>query len=273
MAALRQAIPANPELSTMKKPIAASLAFACLLFGSSAAQAEDPKMSYSTGLDYSSGDYGTGFQTRMLVAPVSARLEAGELRLSASIPWIRIDGASSILAGDGSPIVVDPSAPRTIRSGFGDLSVGASWSLPEEKLGFGLDLGARIKLPTSSAAKALGTGKTDLTVSAEVSKSFGKVTPFLSLGYRMPGDPAGIDLRNTLFGSAGASVVVGKSVLIGSYEIREATSVLSKSSQELFGAISTPLSKKLTVTLYGSGGLSDGAPGFGTGLMMTLKSK
>lgn len=230
-------------------------------------------MSYTTGLDYSTGDYGSGTDTRMLVFPVSARMESGQLRLSASIPWIRIDGASSVLAGDGSPVIVDPNAPRTIRSGFGDLSLGAGWVIPEEKLGFGLEFAARVKLPTSSSAKALGTGKADFSLSTEVSKNFGNVTPFVSLGYRMPGDPVGIDLKNTFFASAGASVVVGKSVLIGSYDYRQATSALVKDSQEIFGAFSTPVSKRLSITAYGSGGLSDGAPNFGAGLMMTLKSE
>jgi hypothetical protein len=117
----------------------------------------------------------------------------------------------------------------------------------------------------------LGTGETDYSVSAELSKSFGPVTPFVSAGYRILGDPETIDLDNAFFGSIGASVVTGKSVILASYDYREASTALTQDSQEIFGAFSTPVSDALNFTLYGSAGLSDGAPDFGAGGMITLK--
>lgn len=235
------------------------------------AQAQEgsgPTLSVTSGVDYSTGDYGTAVDTDILVAPLSARLKVGDLRLSASVPYIRINGAN-IVAGDGGPIIVDPNAPRTSRSGIGDVTLGASYAIPEERLGFGLDLGARVKLPT--AATSLGTGETDYTVSAEVSKSIGNVTPFVSVGYRVLGDPPGIDLDDAVVASVGASVLAGRSVVLVSYDYRQATSAFAKDSQEIFGAYSRPVSDKLNFTLYGSAGLSDGAPDFGAGAMLTAK--
>lgn len=236
------------------------------------AQERPDSLSITTGVDYSQGDYGAASDTEIIVVPVTARYKTGDIRFSASLPWLHIEGASSIVGGgDGGPIIIDPNAPRTTRSGLGDLTLGVNWAPSEDRLGFGLDLGARVKVPTASQSRGLGTGKVDISFSAELSKTFGKITPFVSGGYRLPGDPDGIALDNAFFGSAGATFVAGKSVLIASYDYREATSSLSEDSEEVFGAFSTPVSERLNFTLYGSGGLSDGAPDFGVGAMLTLK--
>lgn len=256
----------------MKQTTIGLAALAAAAIAAPQAQAQDtgPELSVTTGVDYSSGDYGTATDTEIFVAPLSLRLKTGDVRFSASIPYVRIDGAASIVGGDGGPIVVDPNAPAVVRDGIGDLTLGANYAIGEERIGVGLDFGARVKLPT--AETGLGTGATDFSFSGELSRTFGPVTPFVSAGYRILGDPVGVDLNNAFFGSAGASVGLGRSVLLASYDYREATSALSDDSQEVFGALSTPVSEKLDLTFYGSAGLSDGAPDFGVGAMITLRA-
>lgn len=256
----------------MRKTIAllAGIAAAGAATGAHAQDANgDAEVSVTTGVDYSKGDYGTGVDTEILVVPASVRVKTGDVRFSATIPYIRIDGAN-VVGGDGGPIVVDPNAPAVVRDGIGDLTLGVNYGLPEERYGVGLDLGARVKLPT--AESGLGTGATDYSVSAELSKTLGTVTPFVSAGYRFLGDPDGVELNNAIFGSAGASVAFGKSVLLASYDYREATSELTEDSQELFGAFSMPFTDRLNFTVYGSKGLSEGAPDFGLGAMITLRA-
>lgn len=255
----------------MKTPLFAALAGVAALIASPALADEGSSLTASTGIDYSKGDYGTPTDTEILVVPVSVRYKTGDIRLTAALPWLRIDGSSAIVGDGRGGTVIDPNAPRTVRSGFGDLSLGVAWGIPEDRLGFGLDLSARVKLPTAKASRGLGTGKTDVSVNAEVSKTFGTVTPFASVGYRMPGDPDGIDLRNAWTGSAGASLALGNSVVIASYDYRQSTSRLSHDSEELFGAFSTPLTERLNFTLYGSAGLSKGAPDFGVGSMVAVR--
>lgn len=229
------------------------------------------QLSFTTGVDYSKGDYGTTIDTSMVVVPLSARLRTGNWRVTASIPWLRIDGANVVGGGNG-PIVIDPNAPRTVRQGFGDVSLGLAYDIPEQDFGLGIQFSGRVKLPTASQSKGLGTGKVDFSGAVELSKTYGPVTPFISLGYRLPGDPAGIDLQDGFVGSAGFSVATGRSVVLLSYDYRESASLLSEDSQELFGAFTTPVSKKLDFTLYGSAGLSKGAPDYGVGAMITIKA-
>lgn len=253
-----------------KLVIAAVVAGAAATAGSAQAQENNaPQLHLTTGVDYSTGDYGTGVDTDILVVPASARLKLGDLRFTATIPYIRINGAN-VVGGDGGPIVVDPNAPRLKRDGIGDLTMGINYAFPEEQLGFGLDIGTRVKVPT--AKSGLGTGELDYRVSAELSKTLGAVTPFVSAGYRVLGDPAGFDLQNGMYGSVGLSLAAGSSVFLASYDYREASSILSDDSQEVFGAFSTPVSNTLNLSLYGSAGLSDGAPDFGVGAMVTIKA-
>lgn len=235
------------------------------------AETNDSTLTVTTGVDYSRGDYGTASDTEILVVPLSLRYKTGQFRLTATMPWLRIDGSSAIVGDGAGGVVIDPNAPRTVRSGFGDLTVGAAWAIPEERLGLGLDLSARVKLPTAKASRGLGTGATDVTLGAEVSKQLGAVTPFVSVGYRMPGDAPGITLHNAWTASGGASLMLGRSVLIASYDYRQATSPFSQDSQELFGAFSTPVGQRLNFTLYGSAGLSKGAPDFGVGSMIGVR--
>lgn len=254
----------------MKKTVMISLASLAAVFAARPALAQDG-LTATTGVDYSRGDYGTGVDTDIVIVPFSLRYKTGDLRLTATLPWLRINGSSAIVGDGNGGVVIDPNAPRTVRSGLGDLNLGAAWTIPEDRLGFGLELSGRVKLPTARASRGLGTGKTDFALGAELSKSFGAVTPFVNVGYRMPGDPVGIDLHNAWTGSAGASLALGKSVLIASYDYRQATSTLSRDSEELFGAFSTPVSSRLNFTLYGSAGLTKGAPDFGVGSMIGVR--
>ncbi len=235
------------------------------------------ELSFTTGADTSQGDYGAFSPTNILVVPFSLRARSGPFRLSATIPYLRIDGPAGIVAaggGESGPIIINPSLPmpREVRKGLGDLNLGATWSLPSGLPGgVEVDLSARVKLPTSARRKALGTGKTDFTVMAEASRPVGIVTPFVSLGYRMPGDTEGSRLRNIVTASVGASVPVGDLVAIVSYDYSGASSRLSRDSHGVFAALSGPIGKRLSLTTYGTVGISEGAPDYGLGVLVSVR--
>lgn len=234
-------------------------------------------LSLTTGADFSSGRYGAPARTDILVVPFSLRARKGPIRVSATLPYLRLDGPANIVGGgEDGPIVIDPTAPtpRRVRQGLGDLSLGFDYALPRGDLGgFGVDLGIRLKLPTSSRSRGLSTGKTDIGIVADISRPMGGLSPFLTLGYRMPGEPDGIELRNTATVSAGTSATIGRLVAIGAYDYAGATSRLGFDSHSLFGALAGPLTKRVTLTGYGSFGLSRGAPDHGIGLLVTFKTR
>lgn len=230
-------------------------------------------VSFSTGLDYSSGGYGAAEKTDILVVPFSLRATTGNVAFTATLPYIRIDGPGGVVVGPGGEPL--PGVPSTsgARNGLGDLSLGATYTIPAETFGgFELGLGGRVKLPTSSQRKGLSTGETDFSFSADLSYTAGAVTPFVNLGYRFLGDPEAISLRNGPTASVGASVLLGgSSVLIASYDYARASSNLAEDSHELFGGISAPLSSRLNLTGYGILGLSEGSPDVGVGLLLTAR--
>lgn len=238
-----------------------------------AAQKNSPfAMSVSTGVDYSTGDYGLAQDTKILVVPLSARATFGDFAFSATVPYLRIDGPGGVVVGaDGQPLPGVPSIPGA-RDGVGDVSLGATYSLhPVPLSGLEIGLGGRVKFPTSAQSQHLGTGKTDVKVSADISYAVGNFVPFVNVGYRFLGDPQGFPLRDGPTASIGASAPIGSSVLIVSYDYARASSALSADSQELFGGLSVPVTQRLTVTGYGVAGLSKGSPDFGAGLLLTVK--
>ena len=251
----------------------AALPAAAQVKSSAASRATEPyDLSLSAGADYSSGSYGASRDTKIFIAPVSLSLKSDAWRLSASVPYLRIDGPGGVVLGpDGRPL---PGVPLTggVRSGLGDLSLAATVSLPPDSLGgFNIDLTGRVKLPTSKRSEHLGTGKTDYSASADISYPIGNWAPFVTLGYRIPGDPAGINLKNTFTSSVGTSLAVGHTVYIVSYDYSQASSPLAKDAQEIFGAVSAPATDRLNVTAYGIAGLSDGSPDYELGLLLTVK--
>jgi hypothetical protein len=228
-------------------------------------------LTLTTGLDYSSGDYGEAEKTNILVAPFSASWRTEAFRLSATLPFVSIDGPAGVVLGpDGKPLPgVEGVAGK--RSGLGDVSLGASATLPTLPGGLSVDLIGRVKLPTSKEEDGLGTGKTDVTVGADLTYPIGPVAPFLSVNYRMLGDPEGVDLDNSWATSLGASVVFGRSVAILSYDYAQASSPGFEPSKEIFGALSAPLTGKVNGTLYGTAGLSDGSADYGVGVLLSLR--
>lgn len=231
--------------------------------------------SLTTGIDYSIGDYGATDDTKVLIVPLSLRVKRGDLRWGATLPYLRIDGPGRIVGGgSGGPIVIDPNdpAPRMVRKGFGDLNLSASYSLPTAALrGFEIDVGGRVKLPTSSAKKRLGTGKTDVAVTLDVARPIGNLAPFVNLGYRMPGDPEGVALRNSILTSVGATLTAGSTTFIASYDYSGAASALAEDSHSLFGGLNVPVADRLSFTGYGIAGLNNGAPDFGAGLLLSAR--
>lgn len=230
------------------------------------------KILLSSGFDFSSGHYGEPDRTDIVVVPASVRVRATDwLSLGASLAWIRIEGPGVVLGPDNEPLPGFPTT-RQVRSGLGDLSALATVSVPTGNGSpWSIDLTGRVKLPTASKSRGLTTGKTDFSIGADVSYVVGNWAPFIDLGVRFAGDPAGIDLRNSPSASVGAAAILGKGAVIVSYDWQRAFSSLAEDSHSVFAAYSRKVAKRLDLTGYGSIGLSAGAPAVEGGILLTVK--
>lgn len=226
----------------------------------------------STGIDYSRGRYGDAEATEIVVVPASLRVRATDwLSVGATLAWIRIDGPGVVLGPDNEPLPGFPIARQT-RQGLGDLGASATVSLPlGDDTAWSVDLTGRVKLPTSRKSRGLTTGRTDFSLGADIGYITGKWAPYVELGIRLPGDPAGVNLRNSPSVSVGAARVLAKGAVIASYDWQRAFSPLAVDSHSLFAAWSRPVAKRFDLTGYGSVGLSEGAAGIEAGVLVTVK--
>lgn len=223
----------------------------------------------SGGIEYQEGDYGTGQSVRTLTARSALHVERGGFFLFASLPYQRLEAPGNVVGGAGLlglPIIIDPTQPatRTVREGLGDLRLGGGHRLPRLG-GFDVAFSGEVKLPT--ATSGLGTGETDMSISAEASRTIGLVTPFVALSYTMPGDPDDYVLRDSLSARGGLAARLSDNVR-GSivYGYAQSLSPLVRDEQEISTGLEFGLSRRLSLGLQGSAGLSDGAADLGAGV-------
>lgn len=254
------------------------LGLALLLAAFSAtASADEGQWAFSTGIDYSNGDYGGDpVDTDITFIPFTTSYQTGQWKFKATIPWVRIIGPGTVVgAGDGGVVVSSGSGltSRTNESGLGDIWLSATYEtqfIPPEL--FYLDLTGKIKLPTADEDKGLGTGETDYTLQADIFKPLGQFTPFATVAYKIKGDPSGVNLDNVFYLSGGTDFRVSDTSNIGaSLDYQEASTSSSDDALDVFAYLNQKVNRNWSYTFYGYKGLEDGSPDYGLGLQTTYK--
>lgn len=235
-----------------------------------------PGVSLSSGIDYSSGRYGDPASTDILVGLTSLAVSEGDFQFTASMPYLNITGPAYVVVGpSGVPVLINPqkSGGATVRSGWGDLNLGVTYSLPSDTFGdFDVAVTARTKLATADASKGLSTGATDFAFSVDVSRQIGIAAPFVTFSYRVPGSPSFYSFNDAPSFSAGTTLELDASLIaILSYDFDGSISPSLADSQQLFASVSWLLTDEISLTAYAEDGLSSGAPKQGTGLLISWK--
>jgi len=233
-------------------------------------------LSLSLGGSVWSGDFGAPTDTLITSVLLGARYRVGNLRLSATLPRMRIRSDGTLFAGiNGAPMFVSPTTQpqNRVRDGFGDLTLGASYLVDAPTLGFDLEFLGRVKLPTASSSSQLSTGRTDVAAGLSASKTIGRLTPSVTATYRWFGDTDIWKFRNGVEVSAGASyAVTDTTVAFLTYDYAEATTQLIADYHEVVAAVSTPvLNDRLRITAFAGKGLSSGAADVSGGLSVSLR--
>jgi hypothetical protein len=187
---------------------------------------------------------------------------------------MRISGRGLVVFdASGNPIVINrrASVAPDVRTGWGDLNLSASYTVPSAILNdFEVRLTGVTKLPTGPARHRLSTGEADFGMSVDVSRQFGIWGPFVTVGYMDMGKPTGFTLYNTTSVSAGTSLMLSDNlVAVASYDYDSADSPLVPAGHELFGSLSWIRDDRITLTGYGTAGLSAGSPDMGVGFLIS----
>jgi len=238
----------------------------------------DWQLTGAFGLSDSSGNYGTPVNTDVFLGLSTLSLASGDFKFNASIPYMRISGRGLVVFdASGNPIVINrrTSLPPDVRTGWGDVNFSASYTIPPSILDdFEVRLTGVTKVPTGSARRRLSTGAYDFGASVDVSRQFGVWGPFVTVGYLDLGKPAGFTFYNTTSVSAGTSLMLRDNlVAVASYEYDSADSPLVQAGHQLFGSLSWICNDRITLTGYGSAGLSAGSPDFGAGFLISYGLK
>ncbi len=240
-----------------------SLTVLAALLAAIAAPASAQQFSWTAGMDYSSGKYGTQDRTEIWYFPVAGKYETGPLTLRVTVPYLRIKG-------DVGPenVPLQPGDCKATESGLGDIVGSAGYNLLDGTQGGGLllDVVGKVKFPTADDP-CLGTGKTDYSIQFDAAKSFGGVTGFGTLGWKKFGDPSGTNFRDPVFVTVGAAYRLAPATSLGvSYDWRQRLRANRDNMSEMTVFMSQRLDPTWRLQLYAVGGFTDASPDWGGGL-------
>jgi Putative MetA-pathway of phenol degradation len=265
--------------------------------------------SASLGGDYSTGKYGSNSSTNVFYMPFQANYETGAFTYRLTVPWIRVTGDGNIVPGGlgGSGGVSSGSAGtfgcatdnrkgaskpedngpcagvsttttttvtttnRTTESGLGDIVAAITYNLINGgDSGFVVDLTGRIKFPTASESRGLGSGKADYAAQLNVDKNFaGGAYLSAGLGYRVLGEPSGITYDNVTYGSLGGGYKFSKDTSVGvSYDWATAAVDGATRPQEVSIYASHFINDNYKISGVIYAGLSNANPDVGGGLAL-----
>jgi len=236
----------------------------------------DPEWRWTAnvGVTDTNGAYGTPNNTNVLLGLTTFSLSNDSFKFSASLPYMRISGRGLLVFdASGNPIVINRrvNGPTDVRTGWGDLSLSASYTIPPAVLAdFQVRITGVTKLPTAPARRRLNTGEADFGMNVDVSRTLGDWTPFVTVGYLNRGQPTGFTFYDTSSVAVGTSYMLRDNlVAVASYDYDSADAPQVTAGHELMGSLSWIQSDKLTLTGYGTVGLSSGSPDVGIGFLVS----
>jgi len=226
-------------------------------------------VSFSTGVEYSSGTYGGTDDLEELYVPLTMRIDNQRFGLRLTVPYLRVD----------FPLEVNPleqpvqgSASAVTQSGLGDIIGSATLYniYMNRDADFVVDLTGKIKFGTADEQKALGTGENDYTMQIEAYRFFDRFTLQGLAGYRLRGEPPGIELDDVFLASVGGAFRASRNAQLGLYyDYRQAALSGLDDIQEVSGYASFRLSENWRMQLYAFTGFGNNSPEFGGGILIT----
>lgn len=230
------------------------------------AEARRVDLKWTTGFDFSRGDYGLDDTTTLFYMPFSLTVDIDRLRLKGTIPLLLSDGPVRVELGGGAE---GTRSNSDLSAGLGQLQLGASYLFdpPLRGLPF-VELGGRLTLPTETR-EALGTGDVAFSAQIDLFRPVGILSPYVSAGRKWY-DSAG--LRDRFFTSIGASVELREGTSLGlAYDWLESTSNEAEDAHELVPYLSFGFAERWTFGPYAVIGLSKGSPDYGVGMTLSVR--
>lgn len=224
-----------------------------------------------SGFGYSRGDYGFTQETELWSVPLNLSYDINRWSFKTSFSYLRITGPANVATGTTPG--AGPARPTSAtESGLGDTSVSATYHANPVPGELNVDFTARVKLPTADDDKGLGTGETDYYVQTDLSQTFGKITAFLTAGYRFMGSNPTSPLKDGPFATAGAAYALPDGTVFGAaYDWQSKIVSGSEPGSNAIAFIATNPTDRWNLLAYGLVGFNDASPDFGIGGLATYK--
>lgn len=179
--------------------------------------------------------------------------------------------ATSVSRPAAAALAAAALPPANRRSGIGDVSVTLGYSI-DMGADFYVDLSGRIKLPTASKARRLGTGKVDFTGGVDLVKDIGKATLYAGARHKFMGTPAGTPLRDVWGFGAGASYRLPGGIVLGAdYDWQQSSFRGNGPSSEMTGWANLGLSRTVRMQAFASTGFTRSSADFAGGLSLSWR--
>jgi len=230
---------------------------------------------FTSGLEYESGDYGTGSTTDLWRVPLEFdyqrdRLSAG---IGTELLSARSDGTIITSSMTRMTSVTRSTSGKKSVTGIGDINMYASYRLPGAKdSDVSYHVTGRIKLGTADSDKGLGTGENDYALEGGARTLFESVILFGNLGYQISGDSATINYRNVWYANGGGIYPLDAKRNVGvMLELSQAATPGFDDPAQLTLFYNQDLANQRHLYFYVLLGLTNGSPDSGVGANLTFK--
>lgn len=227
----------------------------------------------TTGLEYESGDYGTGTTTNLWRIPVGLDYLQGRLSAGINTALLHARSNGAITVSMSRMTSITRSSGTNSATGIGDVNMYASYRLPtanENEISFHVT--GRVKLGTADENKGLGTGENDYAIEGGMLTSLQNLFVFGNVGYQITGDSATVNYKNVWYGNVGATYPLNPSRSVGAkLEVSQAATPGFDSPAQLTLFLNQNLAEQRQLYFYVLLGLSNGSPDTGVGANLTIK--
>jgi len=180
---------------------------------------------------------------------------------------LRQNKTAALALVGGIPLGTEPGLRSTTQSGLGDIVTAFSYNMFDHApSGIAFDITARLKIPTASAKRNLGTGQIDYAIQGDLYKTMSKFIFSATFGYRILGNPSGLTFHNVLYGAAGVAYRLSDNVTLGTSYNMGQSPVRLEDSRDLSLYLSQRVSNHFRLNIYGLRGFSDRSPDWGGGI-------
>ena len=116
-------------------------------------------LTFSTGIDYSTGKYGATEKTDTLYVPIGIKYEFSDWTLRATIPYVESTGPSTVSGAGADRVTLTNGQGSTKKeTGLGDIVLAAGWSAFERGPWL-VELGAKVEEGEATRGELLQSEK------------------------------------------------------------------------------------------------------------------